>query len=95
MADIKLFLSLFIFTMIFNILLGLYAVNSADFESIELPQDRDLTLLNFTSVLFDWISVIFDIAFITFTILPWWLNFIFIGLNIAMVGIIIDLIWIG
>jgi hypothetical protein len=95
MADIKLFLSLFIFTILFNILLGLFAANSPELSSLEAPAPAELTYTNFISVFFDYIIFVFQIAGATFALLPWWLSVLFAGLNLAMVLILIDLIFPG
>ena len=95
MADVRLFFGFLIFTLVFNMMLGLYVSNSEEITNLAIPEQRELTLTNFPGVLLDYGGLIFSFIGVTVSILPLWMNILFLAINLTLIVFIIDLFFPG
>lgn len=96
MADMRLLFSFLIFTLVFNSLLGLYLANNDELAQVEAPHyDSALSFLNLPGVIYDYGGFVLNLASVSFSVVPAWVGFLFVAINIVTIGIVIDLIWIG
>lgn len=95
MADSGMFFVIVMFMLIFNSLIGVYAISetSIDSDISDMPKiDETPGLLDYLSYPFEWIVWVFELVAFSITGLPTFLAFIVVGIDITLAYILFAMI---
>jgi hypothetical protein len=93
MANVKTFMFFIVFFLSFNTLIGYFAVSSTSFTGLSLPElSENPSLLNYLSIIGEYIILFFEIALMTITNVPAWLTFFVLAIDAGFVYLLLALI---
>jgi hypothetical protein len=93
MASVKAFVFFLSFFLVFDTLVGLWAVGSTDYSGLSLPALPETpTLINYIELAGGYIALFFGVAVITITNVPIWLSFLTVTMNAGFVFVLIQMI---